>query len=240
MYYASDFRRKAREALQGNWGLAIGTGLVASLFGASDITQGNSSRINLNDVGQNTHIKFDHFYLSFLFGVTTVIIILVLLALIIGGTIEIGYSRFNLNLIQENNPNFADLFSAFSIFWKGFAMRVLTGIFTFLWSLLFIIPGIIAAISYSMTPYILCENKELSASEAISLSKEMMQGNKWRYFCLDLSFIGWGILCGFTFGIGLLWLIPYKNAAKAAFYKEISNTYNHSAEHDNWDNNEYW
>ena len=96
--------------------------------------------------------------------------------------------------------------------------------YTFLWSLLFIIPGIIATYSYAMTGYILAEHPELTASEAIERSKEMMSGNRFRLFCLQLSFIGWAILCAFTFGIGYLWLGPYREAATAAFYREISGT----------------
>ncbi|MBR3600970.1 MAG: DUF975 family protein [Lachnospiraceae bacterium] len=87
-----------------------------------------------------------------------------------------------------------------------------------------IIPGIIASLSYVMTNYILAENPEMSASETINLSKQMIGGNKWRLFCLRLSFIGWDILCGFMLGIGYLWLNPYKQAAEAAFYREISGT----------------
>ena len=94
----------------------------------------------------------------------------------------------------------------------------------FLWSLLLIIPGIVKGYEYRMIPYLLAENPELTANEAITRSKEMMDGNKWRLFCLNFSFIGWDILAMFTFGIGNLWLNPYKEAAKAAFYREVSGT----------------
>ena len=104
------------------------------------------------------------------------------------------------------------------------AARFLQSIYILLWSLLFIIPGIIASYSYAMTEYILAEHLELSASEAISRSKQMMDGNKWRLFCLQFSFIGWSILCAFTLGIGIFWLTPYKQAATAAFYREVSGT----------------
>ena len=116
------------------------------------------------------------------------------------------------------------MFSYFDI-WKTTALsRLLKSTYTFLWSLLFVIPGIVASFSYAMTDYILAEHPELTASEAINRSKEMMRGNRFRLFCLELSFIGWSILCLFTFGIGNLWLTPYKNAAKAAFYREVSGT----------------
>ena len=87
------------------------------------------------------------------------------------------------------------------------------------------IPGIIAGYSYAMTEYILAEHPELTASEAIARSKAMMSGNRWRLFCMQLSFIGWDILSAMlTFGIGGLWLTPYKQAATAAFYREITGT----------------
>ena len=89
------------------------------------------------------------------------------------------------------------------------------------WALLFIIPGLIAAYRYQLTGYILAENPEMGANDAITRSKELMKGNKWRLFCLDFSFIGWDILSAFTLGIGDLWLTPYRSAAAAAFYREL-------------------
>ncbi len=97
-------------------------------------------------------------------------------------------------------------------------------VYVLLWSLLLIIPGIIATYSYAMTEFILAEHPDLTASEAIAQSKEMMSGNRWRLFCLHFSFIGWDILSSLTLGIGNLWLRPYKQAANAAFYREISGT----------------
>jgi len=117
------------------------------------------------------------------------------------------------------------MFGYFS-FWKTTAVaRLLQSVYILLWSLLFIIPGIMAAYSYSMTGYILAENPNMTADEAIARSKQMMDGNRWRLFCLQISFIGWSILSSLlTFGIGDLWLTPYRQAASAAFYREISGT----------------
>ena len=94
----------------------------------------------------------------------------------------------------------------------------------FLQEVLFIIPGVIASYSYAMTDYILTENPELTAKEAIEKSKDMMEGNRWRLFCLEISFFGWVILSLLTLGIGSLWLTPYKEASMAAFYREVSGT----------------
>ena len=98
----------------------------------------------------------------------------------------------------------------------------MTSLLTFLWSLLFIVPGIIASYRYALAPYLMAENPDMGVMEAIARSKELMNGSKWRLFCLQLSFIGWSLLCVLTLGIGYLWLAPYQNAAEAAFYLEVT------------------
>jgi len=95
-------------------------------------------------------------------------------------------------------------------------------IFVLLWSLLLIVPGIIAAFRYSMSFYILADNPDMGIMEAINESKRMMRGNKWKFFCLNLSFIGWAILGVLTLGIGYLWLTPYIEVTMIAFY-DIAN-----------------
>ena len=99
---------------------------------------------------------------------------------------------------------------------------VLTMLYTWLWSLLLIIPGIIKSYSYAMTPFILeDDDEEVSGNEAIEKSMRMMDGHKWELFCLDFSFIGWILLAILTLGIGCLWLYPYIYTARAAFYEEL-------------------
>lgn len=95
------------------------------------------------------------------------------------------------------------------------------GVKLFLWTLLFIVPGIIMSFAYALTPYILEDNPELSAWEASSRSREMMRGHKFELFWLWLSFIGWMILSLLTFGIGFFWLIPYMQLSFAAFYNDL-------------------
>jgi uncharacterized membrane protein len=90
-----------------------------------------------------------------------------------------------------------------------------------LWALLLIVPGIVAAISYSMTFFILAEDSSLTPMEAINKSKQMMDGYKLKYFYLCLKFIGWALLCCLTLGIGFLWLIPYIQVSTAKFYDEL-------------------
>lgn len=98
---------------------------------------------------------------------------------------------------------------------------LLTSVFIVLWSLLFLIPGIIKCFSYAMTPYILIEHPEMSVNKAIDESIYLMDGHKFDYFYLGLSFIGWIILSIMSFGIGFIWLIPYMQTTMAAFYADL-------------------
>ena len=149
-------------------------------------------------------------------------IVFMIVHLIVGGAVTLGYVKFNLNLVDYKPATFAQLFSEFHRLGTGFLMQLLRMVYTFLWSLLFVIPGIYASYGYAMTPYILLENPEMTANEAITKSKELMDGNRWRLFCLEISFIGWALLAAlFTLGIGVLWLVPYMEASFAAFYREI-------------------
>ena len=87
------------------------------------------------------------------------------------------------------------------------------------------VPGIVKAYAYAMTPYILVDRPDLSANQAINLSCKMMSGHKFDLFYLQLSFIGWAILCLFTLGIGFLWRLPYYATAQAAFYQDVKSEY---------------
>ena len=128
-------------------------------------------------------------------------------------------------LLVKMDTNILNNIFNFSNYWKKVGGMLLMGILTFLWTLLLIVPGIIKSFAYSMTPFILDEFPELSPSEAIHRSRMMMKGHKFDLFWLLLSFIGWGILCLFTFGIGFFWLIPYIQTAEAAFYEEVKADY---------------
>ena len=129
-------------------------------------------------------------------------------------------------LVQGDNELPGNMYKlATSNYWHKVWGMFLVMLFTFLWSLLFIIPGIVKCFSYSMTPFILEEHPELGANEAIDHSRAMMKGHKFDLFWLILSFIGWGFLCLFTFGIGYLWLVPYMDTSISAFYEDVKADY---------------
>ncbi len=126
-----------------------------------------------------------------------------------------------LNLAAGKKPEVSDTFEGFKDFWGAFKVTFLVGIYTFLWSLLFIIPGIIKAYSYSMALYVFAENKEKGAKECIKESMQMMDGHKMEFFVLELSFIGWYLLGIITLGIAYIWVVPYISATIVNFYNTI-------------------
>lgn len=112
-------------------------------------------------------------------------------------------------------------FQAFKQYGRYLGTALLMTVFVFLWSLLFIIPGIVKGYAYAMTPYIMHEHPELSPNECIDRSKAMMKGYKWKLFLLDLSFIGWLLLCILTLGILTLWIQPWMECSRIRFYEEL-------------------
>ena len=240
MKLASDFRQIARDALRGRWGIAVIAGLIASMLGGTSLG-GPDLEFNFSDNGASIDFSFakQQIYSSsegwvpelhglILGGAVYIILAAIVLAVVffvLGSIIAVGYARFNLDLVDRRRQ--AEIGTLFGFFpqWKTTAMTALIkGVYILLWSLLLIIPGIIASYSYAMTDYILADHPELTPDEALARSKEMMTGNRWRLFCLQFSFIGWSILAALTLGIGGLWLTPYEHASTAAFYREVSGT----------------
>lgn len=213
---ASEIRRIAREKLRGNWGLSILVAFIAVLLGGMIAGSDFSINIDSEDMhylpsGITELLKV---YLSIAGG-------LGIIQFILGGVIEVGYARFLLKQHDNTNPELNDLFSMLNWFGRCFLQSFLRGLYVFLWSLLFIIPGIIAGYKYAMTPFIMAENPYLSASEAIEESKNIMDGHKADLFWLGLTFIGWSLLCTLTLGIGYIFLNPYMAASYAVFYRSI-------------------
>lgn len=137
---------------------------------------------------------------------------------------SVGFHRYTVNAIRGNGY-VADLCSGFDVSYKrNVKVMFYYDLYIILWSLLFLIPGIVKSYEYRMLPYILADNPEIEKDEAFKLSKEMMKGNKWKMFVLDLSFILWNILGGMTFGIvNIFWTYPYRFLTSAALYDNLKN-----------------
>ena len=135
-----------------------------------------------------------------------------------------GYIYFALKLVRGKTAQINDLFRYFNAdYWLSVGAYLLKMVLVFLWSLLFFIPGIIKAYSYAMTDYLIVNKIETGANAAITRSRQLMYGNKWRLFCLHFSFIGWHLLAVLTCGIlYYVWLGPYMMAADMVFFEEVA------------------
>ena len=144
-----------------------------------------------------------------------------LVSLLVAGAMSIGLARFSLAIGRKTPTKISDIFTGFDTFGVGLGAYLLQALFVMLWCLLLIVPGIIAALSYAMTFYIIAEEPALGPLQAIAKSKKLMQGHKWELFCLGLRFVGWSLLCVLSLGVGFLWLLPYMLVTVAHFYDDI-------------------
>lgn len=155
-------------------------------------------------------------------GPTFLVYFLQLLLSLAGMVFSTGFMWYCLGLARRQPGSYINLFDAFSDAGRVILTGILISVFVFLWSLLLIIPGIIAAYRYRMAYFILLDHPDVGALEAISMSKAMMRGHKMELFVLDLSFLGWALLVPFTFGILGLWVAPYYTASIGNFYDMLS------------------
>lgn len=155
------------------------------------------------------------------------IIIGVVLKLLVFGPLEVGCSNFfKLNAYEKADLNNITLPFKKPHYWKMVGTVFLRDLYTALWTLLFIIPGIIKSYEYRMIPFILADCPEIPREDAFRISKEMMDGNKWKTFVLDLSFIGWYLLAIITCNIAAVFYVePYKCATEAELFIAIREEY---------------
>ena len=214
MQLNSELRAQARERLEGKWGtFVLMTFLMLVIQTILQIPGYIGSLLEI--------LSPENVLASLSFSNISNILSLLALPLSWGLTVSLLRNH------REESVDLENLFDGFrgGRYTRVFCALFLVNLFTFLWTLLLIIPGIMKAFSYALTPYILLDEPELTARQAITRSCEIMQGRRWKLFCLSLSFIGWGILSLLTFGIGFLWLAPYMNASIAAFYEDARTEY---------------
>ena len=192
----SNIRKAARQGLSGHWDIAI---LSTLLF---FLAFSGPTMVAILIFGEGFGTLIGNIYI-----------------LVTGGAFVLGLSYFIMRLFRGEYAKPVDIFYGFDHILKAALLYIVMGIFVFLWSLLLIIPGIIAAYRYRLAYYIMLDNPNMATMEIISESKRLMRGNKGKLFILDLSFIGWGIIATITFGIGYLALVPYMNMAYFVFYE---------------------
>ena len=150
-----------------------------------------------------------------------------ILGFMMEGFLAFGLAYVFLSLVrgQKATVEIGDMFAGGKNLGSVIVLGLIKNIFIALWSLLFVIPGIVKSYSYAMTYYIRYDHPEYDWKACITESRKMMKGHKWRLFCLDFSFIGWYIVGSLLCGIGLLWVAPYAQAARANFYDDLKAHY---------------
>lgn len=149
-------------------------------------------------------------------------VIAVLLRVFLLQPLEVGCKRFFTRNLDDSAQVKEVCFSYDHNYMNSVKIMFFKGLYTFLWTLLFVIPGIIKSYEYKQVPYILAENPDITKEEAFARSKQMMSGNKWKAFVLDLSFLGWEILNTMTIGIlGIFYVKPYEYQTEAALYEAL-------------------
>ncbi len=218
MLFAKDFRSVARDRLRGCFWAVLLVTLVASLLGGGVANFQVNFQAGVNftteveaEYGSVQEMFYEEPRLTALAGLLGCYSLAVFL---IGEAVGVGLCRYNLLLLDRQERSLRTLWTGFSSFGKALGVVFLSALYTFLWTLLFIIPGIIAAYRYSMALFVLAEDPSIGINEAITVSKQMMKGNKWRLFCLGFSFIGWSLLAslplmGFSFALSNSMLSGY-------------------------------
>ena len=198
MILRSELKQNAKNQLKNNWGLAIGIIIVCTLISCIP-----NLLVEINDES------------------LAIAIIIPIITLVITGPLTIGQCRFFINLANRSNPKFSDLWYGFNNILKAIGVTLLVGVIVFIGTILLIIPGIILSFMYSQVYYIMTENPEMSIIDCLKESSRIMKGHKMDLFVLELSFLGWIILTGITFGIAGLYVLPYYSATLTNFYLEI-------------------
>ena len=147
--------------------------------------------------------------------------------ILVGGLLSYGLCHVFLQMVrsQKTKPEISDLFTGSDQFLSLLILYCLQALFTFLWTLLFIVPGIIKSYAYSMAFYIKHDHPEYDWKKCLDESQRYMMGHKWQLFCLDFSFIGWILLGSCCCGLGMLWVTPYQQLAHTNFYENLKAIY---------------
>lgn len=229
MWTRIDLKIRGKLAFRRNYWSAVVAALVMAIFAGGGYSRNRSGASDAYDYVQNHggyHMSGSESMALAMFTILAaavvgiISILFMIVKIFVGNLLLVGGSRFFIEN-QTGTPGAGMLGSAFRSGQYGNIVLTmfLRSLFIGLWSLLFVIPGIIKHYEYLMIPYILAENPGMDRQEAFAISKRMMMGQKWNVFVLDLSFIGWRILEGITLGIvGLFYVEPYYQATMAELY----------------------
>ncbi len=195
----SEVRKRARRVLEGNWGTAVFAAVVYYVI----------------VLGLSSCVSIPFAYNLWISNGSSVLMTLLCMPL------SWGFTVFFLSFVRNQEKSVGALFDGYKRVGRIWLAMFLKTLYVFLWTLLLVVPGIMKSMSYAMMEFILLDNPDMDAEDAIHRSRVMMDGHKMKLFLLYLSFIGWAILCLFTLGFGFLLLVPYIQTSLATFYQDL-------------------
>ena len=233
MWSIGEVKSKGKGAFKANYWPCVATSLLLGVVTAGSsgsVASSGSNAVSASSEGQDVTSSLqslDPEVLAMLIAIAGGAILFasvvsIILKIFLINPLKVGCYRFFRKNVETQDAPIGTIGECFGNYVHVFITLFLKDLFLALWTCLFIIPGIIKSYSYRMVPYIIKDYPELSAKEVIDKSREMMNGNKWKAFVFDLSFIGWGLLSLITCGIlGIFWVNPYIYNSKAALYLEL-------------------
>lgn len=222
----AELKTRAKAAVKMYYWKMVLVALILSMIGGGASSVGSRSASD-NSAGSGARSMFEGINMQVAMIAVIIVLVVVVIALALSvfvfNVLEVGCRGFFSRSMTED-PELGLIADGFTQnYWNCVKTQFLKSLFIGLWSLLFVIPGVIKAYEYRMVPYLLAEHPEMSSGEIFARSKEMMQGNKWDTFVLDISFVGWVLLSGITLGIlYIFWVGPYIAATDAVLYHRIS------------------
>ena len=222
----AELKIRAKAAVKMYYWKMVLVALILSMIGGGASGVGSRSASD-NSAGSGASSMFEGINMQVAMIAVIIVLVVVVISLALSvfvfNVLEVGCRGFFSRSMTED-PELGLIADGFTQnYWNCVKTQFLKSLFIGLWSLLFVIPGVIKAYEYRMVPYLLAEHPEMSSGEIFARSKEMMQGNKWDTFVLDISFVGWVLLSGITLGIlYIFWVGPYIAATDAALYHRIS------------------
>ena len=232
MWTITELKEKGKTAFKANYWRSVLSALIIAAFTGGLTIASRSSSEDPNTQEAINNLISGNFTPEEVGIIVAAVVGIVSISMIIGLLLKIflinpltvgAYGFFKENNIDSENASLDVIKDSFNDYGRVFITLFLRDLFLFLWTCLFIVPGIVKSYSYRMVPFILRDNPELSGTEAITRSRQMMKGNKWKTFVFDLSYIGWKILGAITLGmVNIFWTNPYKENANAVLYLKLS------------------
>ena len=229
MWDRVQIKMRGKQAFKGNYWPSVAAGVLMTLLTAGSMSV-SSNQAQSQASGEQFTSAFNALPENekalvagaILGGLSIITVILLLVRIFVANPLSVGCYRFFRKNVEDTSTGLGTVGEGFGNYGHVFITLLLRDLIIALWAVLLVVPGVMAAYSYRMVPYIIKDNPELGAMDVLKRSKEMMRGNRWQAFVMDLSFLGWHLLGIVTLGLGeVFWANPYEQNANAALYTEL-------------------